>query len=450
MFKGSIFTLSLWILFLSMTWSRLAAEGGKPAVKKEHKSLSAGQWSEPVLLEELNDSANDIPATRPCLSKDGLTMYFMRDGRIMEAYRDAPSGPFTSERAVTELDKGYGIWVSEDELRLYYAHYEYASVGRRIRLATRNSKGELWQDVGTFTVIHKDGHGQIDTSPTLTADELTMFYESNRTGIKQLWTATRASITDGAGNFTQFENPTRVIELADDDEVWTPYIAPDGLTIYYGAILYGDTTRNIYKATRPSFNDPFENIEKVGISTDLYWEWMPYLTDDAKTLYFYSRRANDIRGIWVSHKIIQNVIVDIKPGSSRNPLNVKGKGMLPVAILGAEDFDVHSIMAVSIRLEGVAALRQSYQDVAGPEGAGPDGFIDLTLKFKTQDIVGTFGEVNHEDVLTLVIEGVLTDETAIEGSDEVTIVGKHKPLNQADINKDGIVDLADFAIISKN
>ena len=84
------------------------------------------------------------------------------------------------------------------------------------------------------------------------------------------------------------------------------------------------------------------------------------------------------------------------------------------------------------------------RDVVGPENTGPDGYMDLTLKFKTQEIVETFDEVEHGDVLTLEIEGVLTDGTFIEGSDEVTIVGKHKPLNRADINRDGVVNLLDF------
>ncbi|MFC1782527.1 LamG domain-containing protein [Planctomycetota bacterium] len=151
------------------------------------------------------------------------------------------------------------------------------------------------------------------------------------------------------------------------------------------------------------------------------------------------------------------IAFDIKPGSSENPLNVKSKGKLPAAILGAEDFDVYSIDVVSLRLEGVAPIRHSYEDVSAPVPDGndvttesPDGFMDLTLKFDTQEIVSTFGEVNHKDILTLTIQGVLMDDTPIEGSDSVKIVGRHKPLNQADINKDGVVDLADFVIFSNN
>ena len=149
------------------------------------------------------------------------------------------------------------------------------------------------------------------------------------------------------------------------------------------------------------------------------------------------------------------VSVDIKPTSCPNPLNVKSSGVLPVAILGASDFDVALIDPASIELNGIRAIRSSYEDVATPmqnvadcnciEG-GPDGIIDLTLKFKTQEIVESLGEVNDKDVLTLELIGVLLGERPIEGSDCVLIRGRHKPFNKGDINRDGMVDMIDYRI----
>ncbi len=151
--------------------------------------------------------------------------------------------------------------------------------------------------------------------------------------------------------------------------------------------------------------------------------------------------------------------VDIKPGSCPNPVNVYSRSVLPVAILGSEDFDVTEIDAVSVRLNGVAAIRHSYEDVATAVGdasececttAGADGYLDLTLKFETGEIVDAVGEVNDGDVLALALTGVLLDERAIEGSDCLTVRGKHKPFNRADIDKNGVVNIVDFAIVSDN
>ena len=156
---------------------------------------------------------------------------------------------------------------------------------------------------------------------------------------------------------------------------------------------------------------------------------------------------------------VLKVSVDIKPTSCPNPLNVKSKGVLPVAILGTQDFDVSLIDTASIQLNGIRAIRSSFEDVATPmlgvsdcdcTEDGPDGFIDLTLKFKTQEIVEALGEVEHGDVITLELTGVLFGEIPIEGADCILIRGRHKPINPADINKDGVVNVVDFAIFTQN
>jgi hypothetical protein len=153
------------------------------------------------------------------------------------------------------------------------------------------------------------------------------------------------------------------------------------------------------------------------------------------------------------------VIVDIKPGSCPNPLNVKSSGVLPVAILGTADFDVTTIDATSIRLAGVSPLRSSIEDIGGPANDsndcnctedGPDGLADLTLKFKTERIVEAIGDVNEGDVLTLELAGVLIGERPIEGADCVVVGGKHKPCNKFDINEDGVVDYSDFCEFAQN
>jgi len=155
------------------------------------------------------------------------------------------------------------------------------------------------------------------------------------------------------------------------------------------------------------------------------------------------------------------VAIDIKPGSCPNPLNLASKGILPVAILGSEGFDVSQIDAASVRLAGVAPIRSSYEDVATPAAnmnecdcttEGPDGYTDLTLKFKTQQIVEELvnaqGELADGEVLVLTLTGVLSDQTPIEGADCIVLVGnvpKALAAKRWDYNGDGIVNILDFA-----
>ncbi len=157
------------------------------------------------------------------------------------------------------------------------------------------------------------------------------------------------------------------------------------------------------------------------------------------------------------------VAVDIKPGSCPNPINLKSRGVLPVAILGTSEFDVATIDPNSIRLAGVEALRFAYEDVTSPASdtndcnctkAGPDGFLDLTLKFETQSIAEAIGDVNRWDKLTLELTGTLFEsggiETPIEGTDCILIVGEIRKIPNPKILHRVPVKFQSSAHMSKN
>jgi hypothetical protein len=136
--------------------------------------------------------------------------------------------------------------------------------------------------------------------------------------------------------------------------------------------------------------------------------------------------------------------LDIKPGSCPNPLNVKvfekppkndksqKGGVLPVAILGTADLEIQDIDISSLFLEGVAPLRYGFEDVAAPvrdgvececTGEGPDGHMDLTLKFRKSEIVSALGAVSDGDKIALTLTGQMADGTTFEASDCVKILG---------------------------
>jgi hypothetical protein len=134
------------------------------------------------------------------------------------------------------------------------------------------------------------------------------------------------------------------------------------------------------------------------------------------------------------------VPVDLKPGSCPNPLELKKKGALAVAILGTEGFDVTMVDPVTVTLEGVHPLRWDVEDVATPfepfsgredaydcTEAGPDGFSDLALKFSAQELVAALGDVSDGEVLVLRLSGNLKEEhsgAAFVGEDVVIIRGR--------------------------
>lgn len=131
----------------------------------------------------------------------------------------------------------------------------------------------------------------------------------------------------------------------------------------------------------------------------------------------------------------QEVPFDVKPGSCPNPLNTRGRGVLPAAIVGSEDFDVSDVDVSTVQLEGVSPLRWNMEDVATPYDGGisdppdrnectdemADGIMDLTLKFDAQEVVAALGPVAAGDVVVVQLTGNLLDGTPIVGQDVVWI-----------------------------
>jgi hypothetical protein len=106
----------------------------------------------------------------------------------------------------------------------------------------------------------------------------------------------------------------------------------------------------------------------------------------APDLTFANVSGCDFDGTGQRDTILRSGFLDIKPGSYPNPINPSSRGVVPVAILGSEGFDVRVIDTATIELDddrvpggGVAptGVQKSFEDVNG------DGFPDLSLKFDT-------------------------------------------------------------------
>jgi len=150
--------------------------------------------------------------------------------------------------------------------------------------------------------------------------------------------------------------------------------------------------------------------------------------------------------IYATQKVTITVVskievpVDIKPASIPNPINVHDRGFVCVAICGTKDFNISNIDVTTIQLAGVSPYRVlGYQDVATPyypfvgkpldkmagTNAGADGYTDLVLKFKNQDIVKALGEVEDNEVLILKLYGKTLSGSEIVGEDVIWVIDKH-------------------------
>jgi hypothetical protein len=107
--------------------------------------------------------------------------------------------------------------------------------------------------------------------------------------------------------------------------------------------------------------------------------------------------------------------IDVKPCSDPNSINLKSKGVVPVAVLTTDDFDATTVDPATVSFASALPLRWTVEDVCPF-----DGRDDLLFHFETQEL--DLNEESTEAFLT----GYTSDGEFIWGKDTVNIVPKGK------------------------
>ena len=128
------------------------------------------------------------------------------------------------------------------------------------------------------------------------------------------------------------------------------------------------------------------------------------------------------------------VEIDVKPGSDRNPINPRSRGLISVAILSTDTFDATTLDPETIELSGAkVAIRRRGEFLVQEKDVDHDGDIDLLVKIDSQGLVIEPGAT----IVTLT--GRTFDGIRIEGSDDIALVG--------DLDGDGVVGIIDLNIV---
>lgn len=112
------------------------------------------------------------------------------------------------------------------------------------------------------------------------------------------------------------------------------------------------------------------------------------------------------------------VEIDIKPGSDPNSINLKSKGVIPVAILTTKDFDAASVDGATVTF-GPASAKPVHGE-GHLEDVNGDKKVDWVGHFKTQE---TGIKATDKDAT---INGKTKDGKDFTGKDSVNIVGGAK------------------------
>lgn len=115
----------------------------------------------------------------------------------------------------------------------------------------------------------------------------------------------------------------------------------------------------------------------------------------------------------------EEVVIDLKPGSDPNSINLHSQGVTPLALLSVEeglDVTTLDLEGATIQFAGATALRWAIEDV------NDDGLLDLIFHFSTQDLelsdTSEFGEFS----ISYSYEGLDNPIAQYTGQDTVNIV----------------------------
>lgn len=134
---------------------------------------------------------------------------------------------------------------------------------------------------GTPQLLGETATGSEERGVSISSDELTLYFESNRAGgqMRSPWVTTRATRADAFGT------PTLIAELdsaADDGDL---SISGDDLTLYFSSKRSG--TDDIYFATRPNVGATWVDQGVIPITGDPSTARVgPHASPDGLTLYY--------------------------------------------------------------------------------------------------------------------------------------------------------------------
>ena len=423
------------------------------------------------------DSSGNVHVTGESIGRgtdlDYATVKYNSDGVEQWVARYNGPGNSTDRANALSVDSSGNVYITGQSYTAG-SHYDYATIkydsdGNELWVARYNGPNNS-SDIANALAVDASGNvyvtGGFYESGTH-YEFATIKYDSNG---NELWVAryngpgddfdrAYALSVDPSGNVyitgqsygsgTHYDYATIKYD-ANGNELWVARYNGPGGGADKSYELSVDTSGNIYVSGESAGSGTGTDYATVKYNSDGDELWVARYngpgssTDRARALSVDSSGnvyvAGDSVGIGTSYDYATikygpvPVAFDVMPMTCPNTLDINSS-LIGVAILGDSGFNVTDINATSIRITyTVAPLRWSIEDIATPyspytgksnpsdcNALGYDGELDLTLKFKTQDIVDALGSVSNGQEIVLKMSGQKNDGTPFMGEDVVVI-----------------------------
>jgi hypothetical protein len=219
------------------------------------------------------------------------------DGRLADAESDAvdapaprcdlskPFGTPVPVPGVNTASEETGGWISRDELRIYFTIGPAPPdpVQRDLYVATRSTTADDFGQAMRLDTVSSAATG--DLQPSLTADELMLFFASGSTS--DIYVSTR---TDPQSAFGSPDAVVSVNGSTSADYDVSPWISEDGLTLYFASTRSGNYNFELYQATRSTRSAPFETPTIIPSLMSLGNDSAPVVRGDGLEMFFASNR----------------------------------------------------------------------------------------------------------------------------------------------------------------
>ena len=261
--------------------------------------MQATSFAAPTLVAGLQ---TDMHEDRAWLSADELIVYLStnRDDDspgydIHAAVRASLGEPFGEPTLLTgSAGEDRRPTLTADGLTLYLASSPVGELEYDLMVATRANLLAEFSELAPVGVVNSEVS---DTAPSISPDGTTLWFESQRTGLGDIYRAQRSG--DGP-----FDEPTAVGELNTASAEAAPVPSADGLTIWFSSDRAGGLGNfDVWTATRSSIEDGFGEPEHVPEVSSEAIDWPSWISLDGCRLYLASRRPDDgDYDLWVAER----------------------------------------------------------------------------------------------------------------------------------------------------